>query len=214
MTTGADGVALLPALEPDWYVITEVSCPPNYILDSTPHTVEVKANETCEITLENYAKPSLEVTKVDADDPALKLEGATFRIAQRGSKEYQDITTGPDGIARLTGMEPDYYVVTEVTAPNGYILSDEEHTVEIVEGQVTTITLSNQKKPSLSILKIDSVTEQPLTNATFEIGYKNGETIGRFTSDEGGLVRLPQIDPGLIVVTEITAPNGYIIAQQ
>ena len=214
MTTGADGVALLPALEPDWYVITEVSCPPNYILDSTPHTVEVKANETCEITLENYAKPSLEVTKVDADDPALKLEGATFRIAQRGSKEYQDITTGPDGIARLTGMEPDYYVVTEVTAPNGYILSDEEHTVEIVEGQVTTITLSNQKKPSLSILKIDSVTEQPLANATFEIGYKNGETIGRFTSDEGGLVRLPQIDPGLIVVTEITAPNGYIIDQQ
>ena len=36
-------------------------------------------------------------------------------------------------------------------APNGYILSDEEHTVEIVEGKVTTITLSNQKKSSLSI---------------------------------------------------------------
>ena len=108
-------------------------------------------------------------------------------------------------------MEPDYYVVTEVTAPNGYILSDEEHTVEIVEGQVTTITLSNQKKPSLSILKIDSVTGQPLANATFEIGYKNGEAIGRFTSDEDGFVRLPQIDPGLIVVTEITAPDGYII---
>lgn len=211
MTTGADGVALLPNLEPDWYVITEVACPPNYILDSTPHTAEIKANETCEITLENYAKPSLEITKVDADAPALKLEGATFRIAQRGSKKYQDITTGPDGIARLTGMEPDYYIVTEITAPNGYILSDEEHTVEIVEGKVTTITLSNQKKSSLSILKIDSVTGQPLANATFEIGYKNGETIGRFTSDEDGFVRLPQIDPGLIVVTEITAPDGYII---
>lgn len=211
VTTGADGVALLPNLEPDWYVITEVSCPPNYILDSTPHTAEIKANETCEITLENYAKPSLEITKVDADAPALKLEGATFRIAQRGSKKYQDITTGPDGIARLTGMEPDYYIVTEITAPNGYILSDEEHTVEIVEGKVTTITLSNQKKSSLSILKIDSVTGQPLANATFEIGYKNGETIGRFTSDEDGFVRLPQINPGLIVVTEITAPDGYII---
>lgn len=108
-------------------------------------------------------------------------------------------------------MEPDYYIVTEITAPNGYILSDEEHTVEIVEGKVTTITLSNQKKSSLSILKIDSVTGQPLANATFEIGYKNGETIGRFTSDEDGFVRLPQIDPGLIVVTEITAPDGYII---
>lgn len=214
VTTGSDGVALLPNLEPDWYVITEVSCPPNYILDSTPHTVEVKANETCEITLENYAKPSLEITKVDADDPAIKLEGAAFRIAQRGSKDYQDITTGPDGVARLTGMEPDYYVVTEITAPNGYILSDEEHTVEIVEGQVTTITLSNQKKPSLSILKTDSVTEQPLANATFEIGYKNGEAIGRFTSDEDGFVHLPQINPGLIVVTEITAPDGYIIDLQ
>ena len=43
VVTGADGVALLPNLEPDWYVITEVSCPPGYILDATPHTVEVKA---------------------------------------------------------------------------------------------------------------------------------------------------------------------------
>ena len=96
--------------------------------------------------------------------------GCTVPNSNRNS-----VMTSPDvykrqGIARLTGMEPDYYVVTEVTAPNGYILSDEEHTVEIVEGQVTTITLSNQKKPSLSILKIDSVTEQPLANAAFEIG--------------------------------------------
>lgn len=211
VVTGADGVALLPNLEPDWYVITEVSCPPGYILDATPHTVEVKANETCSITLENYAKPSLEITKVDASNPGKVLEGATFRIAKKGGKEYTDITTGPDGIARLTGLEPDYYTVIEIVAPGGYILSSEEHTVEIVEGQVTAITLANVEKPSLSVVKIDSITQQPLANATFEIGYKNGVTIGRFTTDETGRIDLPQLDPGLIVVKEIAAPDGYVI---
>ena len=208
--TAANGIATLPNLAPDWYVITEVSCPPGYILDSTPHTVEVKGGEVCAITLENYAKPSLEIAKVDEADPSIRLAGATFRIAQKGSKEYQDITTGPDGIARLTGLQPDYYTIVEIVAPDGYILSDQEQTVEIIEGKVTTVTIPNGKKPTLAIEKIDSITKQQLPGAVFEIAYKNGATIGRFTTDENGHIELPQIEPGLLVVLEISAPAGYI----
>lgn len=210
VTTGTDGKAILPNLTPDWYTVTEVSCPPAYILDATPHTVELKDGETCVLTLENYAKPGLEIAKVDANDPSVRLTGATFRIARRGSQEYQDITTGADGIARLTGMAADYYVITEIIAPDGYILNDTPQTVEVVAGKVTTVTIPNGKKPTLALEKIDAITKQPLASAVFEIRYKNGESIGRFTTDETGRIELPHIAPGLVVVTEISAPAGYI----
>lgn len=299
VVTGAAGIATLPNLKPDWYTIQEISCPPGYILDSQIRTVEVKTNEICEITIENYAKPSLEIKKVDEDtgvplagatfrvakrggkefvdiisgfdgvarlpgmepdyytvteivapdgyilstqqhtieiiegkvatititnskkpgleimkldeDTGAPLAGATFRIAKRGGKEYMDIVSGPDGIARLTGMEPDYYIVTEIVAPEGYILDSREHTLEIAKGKVATITLNNQKKPSLEILKVDTITKQPLAYAVFKISYKNGEVIGEFTTDENGRIFFDAMDPGLVVVEEITAPDGYII---
>lgn len=211
VVTGSSGIASLPNLTPDWYSIQEISCPPGYILDSQIRTVEVKSGEVCAITIENYAKPSLEIRKVD-EQTGKPLAGASFRIAKKGSLEYQDIVSGPDGIARLTGMVPDYYTITEIKAPDGYILNSQPQTVEIVAGKMTTVTITNGKKPSLEILKVDSITKQPLQYATFKIGYKNGETIGTFTSDINGRVFLNAIAPGLLVVEEITAPDGYIVS--
>lgn len=210
VVTGASGIASLPNLTPDWYTITEISCPPGYILDPTPYTVEVKSGEVCEITIENYAKPSIEITKVDADN-GQRLAGATFRVARRGSTEFQDIVSGADGIARLSGMEPDYYIVKEIVAPDGYILEAQEQTIEVVAGQVAHLTMQNSKKPSLEILKIDSITKQPLPYATFRISYKNGEILGSFTTDADGRIFLDGMAPGLVVIEEITAPDGYIV---
>ncbi len=210
VVTGSSGIATMPDLEPDWYTIQEISCPPGYILDVQVRTVEVKSGEVAEITIENYAKPSLEIRKVD-ELTGEALGGATFRVALNGGLEYKDIVSDPSGIARLTGMEPGHYIVTEIVAPDGYILNSQPQTVEIVAGQMTTITITNGKKPGLEILKVDSITKQPLQYATFRISYKNGETIGTFTSDAEGRVFLDGLAPGLLVVEEITAPDGYIV---
>lgn len=211
VVTGSSGIAFVPDLPPDWYTIQEISCPPGYILDSQIRTVEVKSGEVCEITIVNYAKPSLEICKKDGSDGTL-LGGAVFRVAKNGGMEYRDITSGPDGIARLTGMEPGHYTITEIKAPDGYILSSQPQTVEIVAGKVTSVVITNSKKPSLEVLKEDSITKQPLPYAIFRISYKNGETIGTFTSDKDGRVFLDEIEPGLLVIEEITAPDGYIVS--
>lgn len=206
-----EGIARLTGLEPGFYEIVEVVSPEGYLLNETPYTLEVLAGKIATITIPNSKQPGLDIVKVDEADPNRVLAGATFRVARKGGKETWDITTDGTGVAHLTGLQPDYYVVRELVAPDGYILSDKEHTVEIRAGEVATLKLSNGKKPSLALLKIDSITQQPLAGATFEIGYKNGAVIGRFTSDADGRIELPQMDPGLVVVTEIAAPEGYII---
>ena len=216
VTTGASGVAVLENVQPDaWYEIREVSCPPGYILDPTSHIVQVKAGQITEITLENYAKPSIEILKVDADDPSIKLSNVTFRIARRGSKDYQDIVTGSDGVARLTGIDIDedgeYFTVREIIAANGYILNDQEFTVEVKPGQVTTMTVENRKKPSLELMKIDSITKEPLPYATFRLEYVDGRKIGTFQSDSEGRVHLSQLDPGRVSITEVSSPDGYLL---
>lgn len=211
VTTGPSGIASLPNMKPDVYIVQEISCPPAYILDTQERLIEVRSGEVAAVTIENYAKPSLEITKVDADTGA-RLAGATFRVAKQGSKDYFDITTGPDGVARLTGMEPTYYIVTEIVSAEGYLLSDEEHTVEIVAGQVTHITITNSKKPALEILKIDSITKQPLQYATFRVSYKNGAALGNFTSDADGRIYLEGLEPQLVVIEEVSAPDGYIVS--
>ncbi|MDL2327531.1 Cys-Gln thioester bond-forming surface protein, partial [Ruminococcaceae bacterium OttesenSCG-928-A11] len=213
VVTGSSGIATLPNMTPDWYTITEISCPPQYILDTQTRTAEIKSGEVCEITIENYSKPSLEITKVDAAT-GQQLSGATFRIAKQGSKDYVDITTGADGIARLTGMEPTFYVITEITAPNGYILSSEEHTVEIVAGTVTAVTLNNTLKPSLAITKIDELTGQRLAGATFRVAKNGGKDYVDITSGQDGIAKITDMDPGYYTVTEIVAPKGYVLSDQ
>ncbi len=217
-------------MEPGVYVLREISCPPAYILDTQARIIEANSGQVAAITIENYAKPSLEITKVDADTGVV-LPGATFRVALNGGMEYQDIVSGPDGIARLTGMEAGHYTVEEIVAPEGYLLNGQPQTVEIVAGQVTYITLTNAKMPVLEILKIDSITRQPLPYATFRVSYKvellldsvlavaraarqshNGMEIGTFTSDANGRVLLDDLEPGLIVIEEIAAPDGYIVS--
>lgn len=216
VTTGAAGVATLENVHPDaWYEIREVSCPPGYILDPTPQYVQVKAGQITEITLENYAKPSIEILKVDADNPNIKLSNVTFRVARKGSKEYQDIVTGNDGVARLTGLDIDaggeYFTVKEIVTANGYILNDQEQTIEVKPGQVTTITVENHKKPSFELLKIDSITKEPLAHATFHFEYVDGKDIGTFQSDSDGRIYLSQLDPGRIRITEISSADGYLL---
>jgi len=74
--------------------------------------------------------------------------------------------------------------------------------------------LFNEKKPSLTILKVDNVTKTPLQYAKFKIEKKTevGATlIGEYVSDADGIVHLENITPGRYLITEIQAPDGYDI---
>ena len=76
---------------------------------------------------------------------------------------------------------------------------------------VTTVTVENRKKPSLELLKIDSITKEPLPYATFRLEYVDGQEIGTFQSDSEGRIHLSQLDPGRVRITEVSSPDGYLL---
>ncbi len=208
--TGSDGTVLLENLEDDWYTVTEVRAPSGYVLDSRHYDVEMIPGKTVPLIINNLQQPDLLLRKVD-EQTGSGVPGAVLRITKDGAKEYKDVTTGADGTYLVKDLEPGWYIVEEIKAPDGYLLNDEPQYIELIAGQDSELIIKNRHKPSLEILKIDSVTKQPLEGVSFQVQIKNGKTLGEYRTDAAGRIYLENIDPELYVVTEVKAPDGYIM---
>lgn len=59
---------------------------------------------------------------------------------------------------------------------------------------------------TLEIIKVDKETREPFSGTTFEVAYRNGETIGRYTTDEEGHISNKElVHPGIITMQEVEA---------
>ena len=212
--TGADGTALLEGLEINTtYIVEELEPPTGYLNSGYRQEIVLKESRTHTLTVTNSKKPSLQIIKKDKVSGAI-LEGATFRVSWNNGADYRDVTTGQDGTASVTDLNAGWYSIVEMNAPDGYLLDSTPHQILLEAGKSSIIELFNEAKPSLTILKVDSVTKTPLQFAKFRIEQKteNGnKLIGEYVSDIDGIVRLDNIIPGRYVITEIQAPDGYNI---
>ena len=123
--------------------------------------------------------PDLTIRKVD-EQSGKGIPGVTLRVTKEGAKEYQDVTTGLDGVFVLENVTPGWYIITEQRTPETHILDQTPHYIEVKADQDTEIVIKNKAKPSLRIIKTDSVTKQPMQGVTFEISVKQGKTLGEY----------------------------------
>lgn len=185
--------------------------PEGYLLDgeNSKKTVNLSFENNQEVVFRDFAKPKLLIRKIDVDTGE-PLEGAVIRVSRRGSSEYTEVTTGKDGTALLKGLEEDWYQVQEICSPEGYILDDTVHDMELTAGKTATVVLTNSKEPGLTIQKVDAETGDPLPGAVFRVTMPNG-AVKDVTTDENGIARLIDLDAGKIIVKEIRAPEGYLL---
>ena len=181
VTTGSNGTVLVENLEPDHYEVFELRAPTGYVADDTHYDVEMIAGKTAELTVKNGKKPGLLIEKIDADT-GVRLLGAVFRVTNRTTGEFVDITTESNGTVLASGLELGWYEVYELRAPTGYSTDDTHYDVELVAGKTAELTIKNRKKPTLTIEKIDSMTLQPLEGVVFEISIKDGKSLGQFAT--------------------------------
>lgn len=67
-----------------------------------------------------------------------------------------------------------------------------------------------QNKITLS--KIDKESQKPLANAIFKLmNTDTNQDLGEFTSNNNGLVEITNLDPGNYTLTEVHAPDGYLL---
>lgn len=102
------------------------------------------------------------------------------------------------------------YIIHEIEAPTGYILSDESYPVTVSEdGDVVEITAVN-KPITVEISKRD-VYGNELVGAEMVLENADGEIVDKWTSDDTNHV-VSKLGAGEYVLKEIAAPDGYVIA--
>lgn len=209
--TGEDGTAFIEGLEAGDFIVTELTAPGGYLIDDTPHPVSLEEGKTYTLTLENTKKPGLLIKKIDSQTKK-PLQGAVFKITRGdGSVVRESVTTDADGIINLPELDTGTFIITEVSAPDGYAIDETPKTVEIRAGQTYEVTFTNTKKGGFTIKKIDEDTRQPLKNAVFKITKANGEFVKEAETDANGIITLDGLPEGSYIATEISSPDGYIL---
>lgn len=214
LVTGPNGYATLQGLKPGSYVIQEVDAPDGHIIDPTPQTFEIVVGQTEPVfkVFKNSSKINLFIRKED-EQTRLPLEGAVFKLSlTNGQVVKPRVVTGKDGLARITDLLPGSYVVEEIEAPQGYILSkNPTQTVVLEAGQTASVLFRNNKRGGIAILKQDAVSGLPLPGAEFDIFDVDNKPIGHYKTGLDGYIRVPDLDQGYYFVQETKAPEGYLL---
>ena len=206
-TSGADGTVLVSGLDPTkTYIVTETRAPDGFEISEGPKTVTVKPGETVELVFEDKRIENFTIRKVGSDGKP--IGGVTFLVSTLAGAEVARVTTGSDGLAVLTDMQPGTYKVQEIAVPDGVILDPTPQTVEVVAGKPTTLTFVNDYEGGLKILKKVTQTGKPLKGVTFRITKPDGALIGEYTTDANGEIFV-ELEPQTVVVRETRVPSGY-----
>ena len=81
---------------------------------------------------------------------------------------------------QFTELIPGAYEVREISGIKGWKADTETiQTVNVVTGQVSTVSFTNKELPGLRIEKYDSSNNQVLSGITFRI-WKDGELMGDY----------------------------------
>ena len=268
-TSDANGLVTFTGFEAKDYVVKELTAPEGYQLSTDVIKVsasELKAATNLVVdkgTVVNKPFTSIPPTPPTVDKPELKLYsiqlhkvnqegkalvGAVFGlfeadgttpVANPYGEGQATATSDKDGLVTFTGLEARDYVVRELSAPDGYQLSDEVIKIaasdlvasnsvvdkgNVVNKPFTSIppTPPTVDKPELKLynIQLHKVSEEGkgLLGAVFglyeadgttPVANPYGEGQATATSDEKGLVTFIGFEAKNYVIKELTAPTGY-----
>ena len=222
--TDESGKIFLSEVKDGWYKVTELEAPQGYSIKE-PATQEcfISGGESKVLTFENVPLSAIIIRKVDSET-GQPLEGAWFRIryldgtSGTGGTVIGEYRTSSNGTIVVTGLKAGTYVCEEISAPDGYVITDATETVYLSgkDQDVITVTFGNDKMGSLLIIKKDAVTGAPISDVEFLVTDSDGSVIGtangKYVTDSAGTIRIDGLTPGMTVIAkEVRAKDGYIL---
>ena len=133
--TDESGKIILPEVKDGWYKVTELEPASGYTIKE-PATQEcfISGGESKVLTFENMPLSAIIIRKVDSES-GQPLEGAWFRIRYLGGTSgtggtvVGEYKTSSNGTIVVTGLKAGTYVCEEISAPDGYVITDATETV-------------------------------------------------------------------------------------
>ena len=216
VSTGPDGCALVEDLPAGVYVVKEESVPEPFVRTASEQTIALRPGKISEARFEDYTRPGLEIVKRNIADGS-PIEGVTYQVRQIDGDFQDTVVTDSEGRAFLE-VDPGSYEISEVNVPSNVIISEIPQTISLEAGVTRTVRFFNAVKPSLTVIKRNSITQDPLENARFHIYYASDNTttgeindLGTYYTDSSGRITLTDINRGWYKVVEEESPTGFSI---
>ena len=204
------------------YYVQEIATDEHYVLNGKKYLVNFEymgqdirtADIDCGQFVNLLKRGRIEGHKVD--DKSEPLENAVFGLFTADCVKFSrdtaimTFTSDENGYFVFDEIPYGEYIIHEIEAPTGYILSDESYPVTVSEdGDVVEITAVN-KPITVEISKRD-VYGNELVGAEMVLENADGETVDKWTSDGKNHI-VSKLGTGEYVLKEIAAPDGYVIA--
>lgn len=139
-----------------------------------------------------------------------ELPGAELIITDKDGKKI-DRWVSSDKPHYIEKMPAGEYTLTEVKAPDGYAFAESVPFTVLPTGEVQRFEMRDDVI-KVEISKVDLTTMEELPGAELTITDKDGEEIDRWVSSDKPHY-IEKLPAGEYTLTEITAPDGYDIAE-
>ena len=219
------------------YLLIETAAPKGFtisddLVDGRRITVDDKtsAENAAALTIPNERNKVI-LQKTDENGDPIKFggdiqTGARFKLEHFSNlmpnhSLWEPVELNPDrlnsdGLLVIDSLPLGLYRITEIEAPNGYILNSDP-TVFVVyrnsNHQIPTIHLDYKNyQGSAELIKNDSE-GNPLAGAEFDVIDSTGKKVNQqpLVSQADGKVTVTGLAPGDYKFVETKAPNGYVI---
>lgn len=216
LKTDANGQILVENLNPGSYRFVETSAPGGYMTDSTPYpfTLVRGTNAIAEVHATNDSFKAVRLIKTDNLAPT-RLSGAEFSLVNAsGTIIRNGLVTDANGEIYVSGLVPGDYAFVETKAPSGYLLDTKRHTFTVSAKQSgpTTLTVTNEQKKAVRLVKTDATTGKRLAGAEFTLQTTGGEIVkSGLVTDALGEIYVNNLLPGNYVFIETKAPEGFML---
>ena len=190
------------------YTLTEITAPDGYAFAESVQFTVLPTGEVQRFEMRDDVI-KVEISKKDLTTME-ELPGAELTLTNKDGKEIDRwvSTDKPHYIEKLPAGE---YTLTEVKAPDGYAFAESVPFTVLPTGEVQRFEMRDDVI-KVEISKVDITTNKELPGAELIITNKGGKVVEHWTSADKPHY-IEKLPAGTYTLTEVTAPNGYEIAE-
>mgnify|MGYP003079780359 CR=1 FL=1 len=197
----------------------------NYVLNDTPQTVALEAEQIRTVSFTNELKKGkIKVIKVDQDNNEVKLKDVEFKVYDEDKNLVDTLITDENGEATSKRLRIDKkYTVQESKTLENYVLNETPQTITLTQDQITDLTFENELiKGYIRVTKVSKEDNQyngdvkgkRLENAKFEVYDENNNLVDTLVTDENGEATTKELLKGKYTLKEFESPDYYILTDE
>ena len=198
------------------YTLTEETAPDGYV---KAETIEFTVTTDKENQFVEMKDKQVSVTKTDIVD-GKPVSGAELTVTDKETGEIVDKWITDENPHYVSGLEEDRtYILTEVTAPDGYGVAESIEFTVTNEKVNQKVEMQDAPLTDIQVNKVDSATMKAICSKDFEFTmYSDPEctqVLAKVNANqENGTATFEDVDFGTYYIKETKAPLGYLLSDE